>query len=139
MRYRIKAPEPGFNGESVGVTFTNGGGFVEDVDKVGRAALEYFRRHGYAVSPVQDQTDEATSQAAPEGSQESGTRDGDEPLLDPGEHSVDEVIEHLNGSDHAEALRVLDVEAAGKNRVTITKLRDEVLAAKAPTGNGDTT
>lgn len=41
---KITTPVKGFNGQVVGVTFTNGAG--ETTDPV---ALAYFRRHGYGV------------------------------------------------------------------------------------------
>jgi hypothetical protein len=46
-KYKIEAPVRSFTGESVGVHFHKGTGYVDDGDKAGRAALEYFRRHGY--------------------------------------------------------------------------------------------
>ncbi|MEU0084898.1 hypothetical protein [Streptomyces sp. NPDC006274] len=139
MRYRITAPEARFNGESVGVSFNRGTGFVEDTDKPGRAALEYFRRHGYSVSPSPEQSLEEPVEGLVTGATTSS--EGSDELFDPGEYGVEQVVEHLNGADLDEALRVLDAEAAGKDRVTITKLRDDVLAAKASgaPAAGDTT
>lgn len=39
--------------------------------------------------------------------------------FDPGEHTVDEVVAHLEQSDENEIARVLDAEAEGKDRSTI--------------------
>lgn len=44
----------------------------------------------------------------------------DETQFDPSEHTVAEVNEHLATADEAERKRVLDAEAAGKNRSTVS-------------------
>jgi hypothetical protein len=61
-RYKVQSPVRSFSGESVGVQFTHGTGFVDDSTKDGRAAIEYFRRQGYALLPVED--DEEVSVAS---------------------------------------------------------------------------
>ncbi|MFD8687852.1 hypothetical protein [Streptomyces sp. NPDC059651] len=48
---------------------------------------------------------------------------------DPDEHVSREVLAYLAGVGEVEAVRVLDVEAAGQNRAGIAKERDTVLAA----------
>lgn len=53
-RYKVESPVRSFTGESVGVRFTRGTGLVDDSTKDGRAAIEYFRRQGYALLPVDD-------------------------------------------------------------------------------------
>ncbi|MBG0828549.1 hypothetical protein HS041_12295 [Planomonospora sp. ID67723] len=51
MRYQVTAPEEGFSGEIGGVTFAKG---VATADSTAhRAALAYFRRRGFPVTPVQ--------------------------------------------------------------------------------------
>ncbi|MFI1371342.1 hypothetical protein ACH4UY_04930 [Streptomyces longwoodensis] len=59
-KFRIEAPVRSYTGESAGVSFSNGTGYVNDGSKEGRAALEYFRRQGYAVLPADEETEEAT-------------------------------------------------------------------------------
>ncbi|MBL1100141.1 hypothetical protein [Streptomyces coffeae] len=116
MRYQIEAPVRSFSGESVGVTFSKGTGYVDDTDKAGRAALEYFRRHGYGVAPANEQTEEEHVQETGTTQREPG--DGDE-AFDPGEHSVDDVLAYLDTADEDETARVLDAEKNGKARKTI--------------------
>ncbi|MGW7198461.1 hypothetical protein [Streptomyces chryseus] len=124
-RYQIEAPVRSFSGESVGVSFQRGTGYVTDATKEGRAALEYFRRHNYGVSLAEEKTLEERVQDLVTGPAAAGGS-----AYDPAEHSVEDVLAYLDEADHDEAQRVLDAEAAGKDRVTITKLRDEILAAK---------
>jgi hypothetical protein len=137
-KYRIESPVRSFTGECVGVHFQKGTGYVEDSDKPGRAALEYFRRHGYGVAREVDDELDITSPAGQmktEG-QQIGTEAvggiGPNPF-NPSEHSVEDVLAYLGEADSAEALRVLDAEASSKKpRISITGKRDETLAAKAP-------
>ncbi|WP_432091824.1 hypothetical protein [Streptomyces sp. NRRL F-5630] len=49
--------------------------------------------------------------------------------FDPGAHDVPGVLAHLADADAAETARVLDVEAGGKARKSLTDRRDELLAA----------
>lgn len=49
-------------------------------------------------------------------------------VFDPAEHSNREVLAYLTDVGEEEAVRVLDVEAAGQNRAGIAKERESVLA-----------
>lgn len=49
--------------------------------------------------------------------------------FDPGAHIAADVLAYLETAGEAEALRVMDAEAAGQNRKTILKNRDAVLEA----------
>ncbi|MER6515190.1 hypothetical protein ABT158_50955, partial [Nonomuraea sp. NPDC001636] len=94
----------------------------DDSTKDGRAAIEYFRRQGYALTP--DAEDEPADEERQDGPQEP---------FDPAAHDVADVLAYLEDADLEEALRVLDAEAtARKSRTTITGKRDEILAAKTP-------
>ncbi|MGW6455513.1 hypothetical protein ACWF94_06215 [Streptomyces sp. NPDC055078] len=131
-KYKIEAPVRSFTGESVGVYFQKGTGYVDDSTKAGRAALEYFRRHGYGVAPADEKTEEeavlelVTGVPAQRGAVET------EPF-DPAKHGVETVLAYLDEADLNEATRVLDAEAAAKKpRVGITSKREETLAAKTP-------
>jgi hypothetical protein len=130
-KYKIEAPVRSFSGDSVGVAFTKGTGFVDDSTKEGRAALEYFRRHGYGVALSDGKTDEERAQEIV-----TGTPAQPEPIVpvetfDPAKSGVDDVLAYLDTADLEEATRVLDAEAAAtKPRVSITGKRDEILAAK---------
>ncbi len=53
--------------------------------------------------------------------------DGDETAFDPTSAVTREVLAYLDTVSEAEALRVLDAEAAGENRAGIRKVRDQVL------------
>ncbi|MFJ6566430.1 hypothetical protein ACIQNU_03360 [Streptomyces sp. NPDC091292] len=61
--------------------------------------------------------------------QEDTEQGSSEGPFDPAAARADDVLTYLATADEAEALRVLDAEAAGKGRVTITKQRDDILAA----------
>ncbi|MFH8717241.1 hypothetical protein [Streptomyces zaomyceticus] len=119
--YTVESPRRDFTGESVGVHFHKGTGRVDDSTKDGRAAIEYFRRQGYALTPeADDEPDVEEPQDYPQ-----------EPF-DPAAHDVTDVLAYLEDADHDEALRVLDAEAAAKKpRTTITGKREEILAVKA--------
>ncbi|MFF3843495.1 hypothetical protein [Streptomyces sp. NPDC001930] len=120
--YTVESPRRDFTGESVGVHFHKGTGNVDDSTKDGRAAIEYFRRQGYALTP--DAEDEPADEERQDGPQEP---------FDPAAHDVADVLAYLEDADLEEALRVLDAEAtARKSRTTITGKRDEILAAKTP-------
>jgi hypothetical protein len=138
-RYKVESPVRSFSGESVGVTFRRGTGFVDDSTKDGRAAIEYFRRQGYALLPVEDATDgeslpepvdspaEAMSNlghgAAPSVGLGIGIPDEQPPTtpveFDPSKRSQDEVIDYLDTADDDEVQRVKAAEAAGKDRKQI--------------------
>ena len=124
-KYRIEAPVRSFSGESVGVTFAKGTAFVDDSTKAGRAALEYFRRHGYGVSLSDGLTDEERAQEIVTGAPAQR-----EPLtpaepFDPSKHDAPEVLAYLDslGSDDSDAVaefdRVIAAERDGKARKTI--------------------
>jgi hypothetical protein len=148
-RYKIEAPVRSFTGESVGVHFDRGTGFVDDSTKDGRAAIEYFRRQGYAVARVEDEAAAEASVPAPvddmtnlgHGAAPSVglgigipdvkpdvptvPEDGPGPVedgeaFDPEQHSVEEVLNHLDSTtDEDEKARVLRAEQQGKARKTI--------------------
>lgn len=123
MRYTITAPLKGFTGQSVGVAFQGGTAQVSDDNDGGRSALAYFHRAGYRVEEV---TDEAPKPAKNDA--------GGGEAFDPSGHKADEVLTYLDSASYEEAVRVLDAEgsADGKQRVTITGKRDEILAGKTP-------
>ncbi|HEY8985667.1 MAG TPA: hypothetical protein VIU15_39615 [Streptomyces sp.] len=131
-RYKIEAPVRSFTGDSVGVTFTKGTGHVDDSTKEGRAALEYFRRHGYGVAPADELTEEERVQELVTGTPAQRTPADDGPF-DPAKQKAADVLAYLDEADLDEATRVLDAEAAAKTpRVGITSKREEILAAKTP-------
>lgn len=143
--YKVEAPVRSFTGVSVGVHFTRGTGVVTDATKEGRAAIEYFRRQGYSLLPVEDgeEVPASTGPVSPEealtnlghGSAPSvglgiGVPDQQPPVtsvqadgkqessdFDPAEHNQDEVLAYLDSTtDAAERQRVIDAEADGKKR-----------------------
>lgn len=146
-KFRIEAPVRSYSGESVGVTFNKGTGFVDDSTKEGRAAIEYFRRQAYGVFPADGDTEDATETGSDvdaltnlgHGSAPSvgfGMGVQTEPLTpvdyDPSKHSQDEVIAYLDASSDDEVQRVKAAESAGKDRRQIaayerktTPVRDE--------------
>jgi hypothetical protein len=74
------------------------------------------------------------------GEQDSGTGEPRE-VYDPAAHTALEVMGYLKGVGEAEAERVIDSEAAGKNRKGITGLREDFLAQARnndQTGSGST-
>ncbi|MGW4850151.1 hypothetical protein ACWEPZ_02820 [Streptomyces sp. NPDC004288] len=111
--YIVESPRADFTGESVGVHFHKGSAQVDDSSKEGRAAIEYFRRQGYGLTP-------ATADDEPAPDSEPDTE-----LFDPAEHDAADVLAYLDslGSDDsdavAEAERVLAAEQSGKARKTI--------------------
>lgn len=138
-RFQIEAPVRSFTGESVGVHFHQGTGYVDDSTKEGRAAVEYFRRHGYGVFPADQETEETTEVASPvdamtnvghgsapsvgfglvvqDGPVPTG---GGDPEFDPSEHNQDDVLAYLDRTDdEAERQRVIDAEAEGRKRKQI--------------------
>ena len=140
--YKVEAPVRSYNGESVGVQFTRGTGFVNDSTKEGRAAIEYFRRQGYALLPVEsgEAVPASTGPVAAEdaitnlghGSAPSvglgiGVPDEQPPVTvsaapeyDPSKYNQDDVIAYLDRTDDAaERQRVIDAEADGKKRKVI--------------------
>lgn len=119
-QFTVTAPAAGFSGESCGVAFTGGVGHVNDGSKEGRAAIEYFRRRGYTLTPVEAEESETPAHADPDG--QTGGPDEyvvpDGPF-DPSEHSVEEVLAYLDHVDRDVAARVIEAEQAGKARKTI--------------------
>jgi hypothetical protein len=117
-QFTVTAPVAGFSGESAGVAFKDGVGRVNDNTKEGRAAIEYFRRRGYTLTPEgADEEPETAEQETPD--------EGDVPF-DPSKHNVDEVMAYLDTLDRDtdkgddEFVRVIAAERAGKDRKTIT-------------------
>ncbi|GFH36628.1 hypothetical protein [Streptomyces pacificus] len=122
-QFTVTAPVAKFTGESCGVAFKGGTGTVSDASKEGRSAIEYFRRRGYTLTPVETE---------PEPEQEPDTTpDPDHgpnlPPFNPSEYNADEVIAYLDSLDiedaasQAEHERVIAAEQDGKNRKTITE------------------
>lgn len=131
QKYRIEAPVRSFSGESVGVKFDKGTGFVDDSTKGGRAALEYFRRHGYGVSPVEDEkTDEDRVQELVASVPTQPVAIPPAEPFDPAQHGVEDVLAHLGEADHDEAVRVLDAEASAKK--PRSSKREDLLTSKTP-------
>ncbi|MFJ6566229.1 hypothetical protein ACIQNU_02325 [Streptomyces sp. NPDC091292] len=124
-KYKIEAPVRSFSGDSVGVQFTKGTGYVTDDDKAGRAALEYFRRHGYGVAVSDGLTDEERAQELVTGVPTQ--RDPIVPVepFDPAKHDAADVLAYLDSllnddtADLAEFDRVIAAERDGKARKTI--------------------
>lgn len=109
-QFTVTAPVAGFSGESCGVAFKDGAGRVNDSTKEGRAAIEYFRRRGYTLTP--EGADETEADVEPQ--------TPDEPF-DPSQHDAADVIAYLDAhaEDTDEVARVLDAEQAGKARKTV--------------------
>nr|WP_037829763.1 hypothetical protein [Streptomyces sp. NRRL S-325] len=128
--YRIEAPVRSFSGESVGVHFHKGTGFVDDSTKENRAALEYFRRQGYGVALSDGKTDEERAQELVTGATAQRDPITQNEDFDPAKAKGEDVLAYLDQADLDEAIRVLDAEAEGKKRSTILGKRDEILAAK---------
>lgn len=120
MRYEVRAPLAGFTGNVVGVDFLDGIGEFDDNNDAGRSARAYFERAGYRMDAIDDEVLSPVED------------DGDDDPFDPSAHTVEEVLAHLDTADADEAARVLDAEEAGKNRATVLKQRDAILASKTP-------
>ncbi|MFE0036831.1 hypothetical protein [Streptomyces sp. NPDC059015] len=124
-KYQIEAPVRSFSGESVGVTFTKGTGYVDDSTKDGRAALEYFRRHGYGVTPTDGKTEAERLQELVTGAPTQREPVTPAEPFDPSEHDAPEVLAYLDslGTDDSDAVaereRVIAAERDGKARKTI--------------------
>ncbi|MEV6569931.1 hypothetical protein [Streptomyces sp. NPDC051577] len=145
-QYEISAPVRTFTGEAVGVQFRNGTGYVNDGSDDGRAALAYFQRSAYGIREVEN-GDAPIVVEPPADPNPDGVTGGSiaqtgalaEGPFDPADHNAAEVQAHLDGADAAEAERVLDAEAVGKNRSGIVRQREAVLASKQPAPADDTT
>lgn len=144
--FEISAPVRTFNGDVAGVQFRNGTGYVNDGSDDGRAALAYFQRSAYGIREVENADApivvEPPADPNPEGvtggsiAQTGALAQGP---FDPAEHNTAEVLSFLDGATAEVAERVLDAEAAGKNRASITRHREAVLASKQPEPADDTT
>jgi hypothetical protein len=117
---KITAPTP-ITAEVAGVAFARGVALV-DPETIKPGSLAYFRRRRYQV---EDQ-DPAPADTEPAPGPEAGAYDPK------AADNFQDVLAYLarGDVDEAEAVRVLDAEAAGKARVSITKHRAEILAAK---------
>jgi hypothetical protein len=124
-KFNVSAPEADYAG-TVGKVQFRGGKAVIDEDR-NPAELAYCRNAGYLVEDDEHAPDETAS-----GNGE-GQGDGDKPF-DPADHNADEVLAYLKDADEAEAVRVLDAEAAGKERKGITNQREQILASKQKEG-----
>ncbi|MGQ4358560.1 hypothetical protein [Streptomyces sp. SAS_272] len=151
-KFRIEAPVRSYTGESVGVSFNKGTGFVDDSTKEGRAALEYFRRQAYGVFPADGDTEESTEIVSPvdaltnlgHGAAPSvgfGMGVQTEPVTpvdyDPSKRSQDDVIAYLDQVSDEEVARIKAAEAAGKDRKQIAAY--ERKTTPVPQAGGDDT
>jgi len=149
-RFRIEAPVRSYSGESVGVSFNKGTGYVTDATKEGRAAIEYFRRQAYGVFPADGETEDATEVASPveamtnlgHGAAPSvglgiGVPDEQPPVTpveyDPSKHGQDEVLAYLDIADDDEVQRVKAAESVGRKRKQISAY--ERKTTPAPSGD----
>ncbi|MFH9403263.1 hypothetical protein ACH4JS_26460 [Streptomyces sp. NPDC017638] len=149
-KFRIEAPVRAYSGESVGVTFTKGTGYVDDSTKEGRAAIEYFRRQGYGLFPADEATEEHTETSSDITSPtEALTNTGhgsapsaglgigalEEPVTpveyDPSQHSQDEVLTYLDQASDEEVQRIKAAESAGKDRKQIAAYERKTTPAPA--------
>lgn len=74
---------------------------------------DYYRATGWAeVDPATPTTVEAERQAEADAFLAAGT-------FNPAEHKADEVVEHIQTADEAEAERVLAAEKSGKARKSV--------------------
>jgi hypothetical protein len=123
-QFTASAPVAGFTGESVGVVFKDGAGRVDDSTKEGRAAIEYFRRRGYTLTP------EGADEEPEDGPQKPGGKNPPAPF-DPSENDAPDVIAYLNATtDEDEITRVLEAERAGKARKTVLARGEQQEAQK---------
>lgn len=117
--YIVSAPEAGYAGKVGDVSFSGGKAVIDD--ERNPAELAYCRNAGYLVEE---------DEHAPDSTGQDGTPpDGGKPF-DPAEHNAEDVLGYLNDADKAEAVRVLDAEAAGKSRKGITGQREQILDSK---------
>ncbi|MFD7884088.1 hypothetical protein ACFV3N_16815 [Streptomyces bauhiniae] len=89
--YKIESPVRSFTGESAGVHFNKGTGYVDDSTKEGRGAVEYFRRHGYGVAPADEVTEEERVQELVTGTTGDGITSPTEALINLGHGSAPSV------------------------------------------------
>lgn len=57
--------------------------------------------------------------------------------FDPGKATVEEVLDYLGTAEQPDKVRVLDAEAAGKERSTILSKREEILGEKEDGSGAD--
>jgi hypothetical protein len=128
--FKVTAPAAGYEGMVGNVRFVDGEASIDE-DR-NPAELAYCRGAGYRVEDAKQAPDNS-GQA--EASQDGGEgQDGGDKPFDPADHNADEVLAYLNEADEAEAVRVLDAEAAGKDRRGIASQRDAILASKKKEG-----
>lgn len=124
--YIVSAPEAGHSGKVGNVEFHGGKAVIDD--ERNPAELAYCRSAGYLV-----EEDEHAPADPGENGQGEGAGEGGKPF-DPAEHNAEDVLAYLKDADEAEAARVLDAEAAGKERKGITNQREQILASKQKEG-----
>jgi hypothetical protein len=112
----------------------------EEAPAAAQDDAESEQRQAEPQEPEQGPQEPQEASEPREEEQDSGT---DEPreVYDPSAHTALEVMNYLKGVGEAEAERVLDSEAAGKNRKGITGLREDFLAQARnndQTGSGST-
>lgn len=151
--FKVTAPAGDYQGKVGNVQFTDGCAEIDD--ERNPMELDYCRNAGYLVEEVDDDTDEDTGVGTEAEGEEGGEAEREAPVVpatfaapvvpaaltgqartpapgsfDPAQHNADEVLAHLDTADEAEARRVLDAEAEGKNRKGITGQRDQILDSK---------
>jgi hypothetical protein len=131
-KFIVSAPEAGYEGKVGKVEFHGGKAVIDEDTHPGE--LAYCRSAGYLVEEDEHAPDTPAVQesqgAHPEGSPVFGSVVLNDLRFDPAEHNADDVLAYLKDADEAEATRVLDAEAAGKERKGITSQRDAILASK---------
>lgn len=155
-KFKVTAPSGDYDGMVGNVQFSDGCAVIDDERNA--SELEYCRTAGYLVEETgNEQADDghtgpqdpnpanpnAANPVAPEPNAPSTLATPGAPAapaapnaatpgatFDPGEHDVKGVLAHLDGADEPETRRVLDAEAAGKNRKGITDQRDAILDSK---------
>lgn len=114
-KYKVTTPAPNHLGFVGGVAFANGQAVVDS--DTHPAEMRYFRQAGYSV--------EAVDEPEPSAVQVGAT--GSEPY-DPATHDMPNVLAYLDGAGEVEARRVLEAEAAGKNRKGILDQAEAIIA-----------
>lgn len=64
VRYDVQAPVKGYNGETGGVRFYKGRAHVDGAENP--AAVAYFRRRGYTLTPIREEQPEQSEEQASE-------------------------------------------------------------------------
>jgi hypothetical protein len=126
-KFTVTAPEAGHEGKVGNVEFRDGKAVIDEDTHA--AELAYCRSAGYTVEAVEGDG-ETPAEDPPTG---DGEAEGGKPF-DPAEHNAADVLAYLKDVDEAEATRVLDAEAAGKERKGITDQREQILASKQKEG-----